>query len=210
MAKVPGMVETENVVGKQTLVGRVSNMLKDGSYSGPPMLFRHASMQRIRHCCQNLNLFPYLLYSFDNSKSHPIARKVHLRFGQLLQSIAARILCLFRSFRQSLVQDIRPDESQTQESTQPKKSCKSTRKFRTVDPQKRKQHPIGLIIAVYFAPMLLIFQSIGLFSIMVFDKYTPGFIFLIAALLILGGIWLKILFHESVTYSPKHEKNKDQ
>ncbi|XP_076639671.1 uncharacterized protein LOC143351725 isoform X2 [Colletes latitarsis] len=174
------------------------------------MLFRHASMQRIRHCCQNLNLFPYLLYSFDNSKSHPIARKVHLRFGQLLQSIAARILCLFRSFRQSLVQDIRPDESQTQESTQPKKSCKSTRKFRTVDPQKRKQHPIGLIIAVYFAPMLLIFQSIGLFSIMVFDKYTPGFIFLIAALLILGGIWLKILFHESVTYSPKHEKNKDQ
>ncbi|XP_076240184.1 uncharacterized protein LOC143182818 [Calliopsis andreniformis] len=207
MSTVAGIIETEDIVGKPTLVGRVSNMLKDGSYSGPPILFRHASMQKIRHCCQNLNLLPYLLYSFDNSKSHPIARKVHLCFDQLLQIITARIFLLHKGFRQSLLY-IRPDESK-QEFTQD--SCSPAPKFRTFNKQKRKQnHPLFLILAVYFAPLLLAFQLVGLFSLMVFGKYTPGFIFLISALLFLGCISLKIFFYESVTHLAKCERKKVQ
>lgn len=224
------MMETEDAVGKQTLVGRVSNMLKDGSYSGPPMLFRHASMQKIRHCCQNLNLFPYLLYSFDNSKSHPIACKVHLCFGQLLESITTRIFFLYKNFRQSLLRAIRHDEFQTQESAQTVESVelvelvepvepfesvesvewKPAPKFPKFDRQKPKQTPLFLVLAVYFAPLLLAFQLIGLFGLTIFGKYTPGFIFLISALLFLGCIWLKIIFHESVTHIAKYEKNKVQ
>ncbi|CAK9817290.1 hypothetical protein ANTQUA_LOCUS9319 [Anthophora quadrimaculata] len=142
MSKASGMLETEDVVGKSTLDGRVSDILKDGSYSGPPMLFHHESMQKIRHCCQNLNLFPYLLYSFDNSKSHPIVRKVHL--------------CL----------------------------------------------------AVYFALVFLAFQLVGLFSLMVIGKYTPGFIFLVSSLMFLSYITLKVFFHESVTLNDKSRKIK--
>lgn len=210
MSKVPGIIEAEDVVGKPTLVRRVSDMLKDGSKSGPPMLFRHASMQKIRHCCQNLNLFPYLLYSFDNSKSHPIARKVHLCLGQILQGITARFFFLYKSFRQSLLRGIRAEEfPQPLEPIKPVESCKATPIFEPIQ-QKRKQNPLFLTLAVYFAPLLLIFQLIGLCSLMVFGKYTPGFIFLISALLFLGCISLKIFFHETVTHNGKCEKMKTQ
>lgn len=208
MSTVAGIMETENIVGKPTLVGRVSNMLKDGSYNEPPILFRHASMQKIRHCCQNMNLLPYLLYSFENSKSHPIAKKVHLYFDQLLQIITARILLLQKSFRESLFCGIHSDESVQK----PKQdSYSSTSKFRTLGRPKRKQHhPLFLIMAVYFAPFLLAFQLVGLFSLMVLGKYTPGFLFLFFALLFLGCISLKIFFFESVTYIAKCEKKKIQ
>ncbi|XP_053996748.1 uncharacterized protein LOC128886149 [Hylaeus anthracinus] len=210
MSKVPGIMKTEDVIGKQTLVRRVSNMLKDGS-SGPPMLFRHASMQRIRHCCQNLNLFPYLLYSFDNSTSHPIALKVHLCLSNLLQGIMDRIFFLYKNLWRSLLRSS-PDDSLTQEYVQPEESCEPRPRFQKPECHKRKQHPTFLTIAVYFAPFLLVFQSIGLFGLMIFCKYTPGYIFLVAALLLLGFIWMKILFHESVRYtkieSEKYEKNK--
>ena len=208
MSNAAAMIETEDIVGKATLVGDVSNVLKDGSHSGPPTLFRHASMQRIRHCCQNLNLLPYLLYSFDNSKSHPIARKVHLCFDHLLQTATARILLLQKSFRRSLIRGIHSEESQEQESAKLEEPCRS--RFRTFSRQKRKENPLFLILAVYFAPLLLACQSIGLFSLMVFGKYTPGFIFLFAALLFLGCISLKIFFHESMTHTEKCEKKKEQ
>ncbi|XP_029039088.1 uncharacterized protein LOC114874191 [Osmia bicornis bicornis] len=218
MSKLAGIMETEDVVGKPTLVRRVSNMLKDGSYSGPPMLFRHASMQKIRHCCQNLNLFPYLLYSFDNSKSHPVARKVHLCLGQFLEVITARIFFLYKSFRRSLLRGIRSDDHKNKtEEQEPIKSPidtgKLTSEFQTIARQKRKQQsPLFLSLAVYLAVLFLAFQMVGLFSLMVFGKYTPGFIFLISALLFLGCISLKILFHESVmhTVKPKKKKNKVQ
>ena len=216
MSKLAGIMETEDVVGKPTLVRRVSNMLKDGSYSGPPMLFRHASMQKIRHCCQNLNLFPYLLYSFDNSKSHPVARKVHLCLGQFLEVITARIFFLYKSFRRSLLRGIRSDDHKTEEQEpikSPIDTGKLTSEFQTITRQKRKQQsPLFLSLAVYLAVLFLAFQMVGLFSLMVFGKYTPGFIFLISALLFLGCISLKILFHESVmhTVKPKKKKNKVQ
>lgn len=207
-------MEADDVVGKPTLVRRVSNMLKDGSYSGPPMLFRHASMQKIRHCCQNLNLFPYLLYSFDNSKSHPVARKVHLCLGQLLEVITARSLFLYKSFRRSLLHGIRSEDRQIEE-PEPIgatfESFKLTYEFRTIRVQKRKrQSQLFLSLAVYLALVFLAFQMLGLISLMVSGKYTPGFIFLTSALLFLGCISLKILFHESVTQptKPKKKKNK--
>ncbi|XP_012139723.1 uncharacterized protein LOC105662384 [Megachile rotundata] len=213
MSKVSGIMKTDDVVGKPTLVRRVSNMLKDGSYSGPPMLFRHASMQRIRHCCQNLNLFPYLLYSFDNSKSHPVARKVHLCLGQLLEVLTARIFFLYKSFRRSLLRGICSEDSKIEEQ-QPAKpaedASKLTSEFQTINRPKRKQQsPLFLSLAVYLAVLFLAFQMVGVFSLMVSGKYTPGFIFLISALLFLGCISLKILFHESVTHSVKPKrKNK--
>ncbi|CAD1475607.1 unnamed protein product, partial [Heterotrigona itama] len=171
-----------------------------GSNSEPPMLFRHTSMEKIRHCCQNLNLFPYLLYSFENSKSHPVARKLHYYLGQFLQLITARIFFLYKSFRQSLLCDIRAKELQTVE---PPKITESVSKFpprfRTIrqDQKPKQSRRLFLTLAVYFAPLLLLFQLIGLFSVMMFGKYTPGFIFLISALLFLGCISLKILFHET-------------
>ena len=164
------------------------------------MLFRHTSMQKIRHCCQNLNLFPYLLYSFKNSKSHPIARKLQYCLGQFIQLITARIYSLYRSFRQSLLCDIHAKELQTIEPPKITESVsKLTPRFRTIrQNQKPKQsRRLFLTLAVYFAPLLLLFQLIGLFSAMVIGKYTPGFIFLISALLFLGCISLKILFHET-------------
>lgn len=208
MSKASGILETEDVVGKSTLDGRVSDILKDGSYSGPPMLFRHESMQKIRHCCQNLNLFPYLLYSFDNSKSHPIVRKVHLCLGQFLETIIARIFFLYNNIRQSLLSDIRSDKSKETKVLKRPEQRKPTLKFRQFNQQKRKRTPLHLILAVYFALMFLAFQLVGLFSLMVIGKYTPGFIFLISSLMFLSYITLKILFHESVTLNDKSRKIK--
>lgn len=200
MTKVSGMMEKEDVVGKQTLVRRMSNMLRDGSNSEPPMLFRHTSMQKIRHCCENLNLFPYLLYSFENSKSHPIACKLHYCFQQFIQLITARLYFLHKSFQQSLLCNIHAKKLQTAEPPKITESVsKLTPRFRRIrqDQKPKQSRRLFLTLAVYFAPLLLLFQLIGLFSVMVFGKYTPGFIFLISALLFLGCISLKIFFHET-------------
>lgn len=144
-------------------------------------------MQKIRHCCQNLNLFPYLLYSFDNSKSHLLARRMHLCFDQLLQALSRRLLLVTASLRLCLTSEKAPAES-----------SKSQTRFKTANPVKRRQNRSPLLImAIYFAPLLLMLQLIGLFSLVVLGKYTPGFIFLISVLLFLGCISLKILFHES-------------
>lgn len=171
-------------------------------------MFRHESMQKIRHCCQNLNLFPYLLYSFDNSKSHPIVRKVHLCLGQFLETIIARIFFLYNSIRQSLLRDIRSNKSKETKLLKRHEQRKSMLNFRQFSQQKRKRTPLHLILAVYFALMCLAFQLVGLFSLMVIGKYTPGFIFLISSLMFLGCISLKILFHESVTLNDRSRKIK--
>lgn len=173
MTKVSGMVETEDVVGKPTFVRRVSNMLKDGSYSEPPMLFRHASMQKIRHCCQNLNLLPYLLYSFDNSKSHPIARKVHNCLGQFLQIVTARIFLIYKSFRRSLLCGIRSSEFQASEPPKTPEPCKFTARFQTTRQLKRKQNNrLILTLGVYFAPLFLFSQLVGLFCLIIWKVYA--------------------------------------
>ncbi|KAG7209829.1 hypothetical protein KM043_011438 [Ampulex compressa] len=198
------MQEKDIVKGKPTLVRRVSNMLKDGNYSGPPMLFRHTSMQKIVHCCQNLNLFPYLLYSFGNSKSHPIARKVHSCLIQLVESVIARLFFLCTNLRHTVIRGIHVDEPAEQEIDQTIAFGKPTSDFRRIQRQKRKQHPFLLMAAVYLAPFILAFQLVGLCSVMIFGKYTPGFIFLTAALMFLGFIAMKVLYHDTVAYRMRY------
>lgn len=213
-------MEPEAVVGKQALVHRVSNMVQDDSYSSSPpapLLLRHSSMQKIRHCCQNLNLLPYLLYTFDNSKSHPIARRVHLCFDQLLQVVTARLLFLYQQFRQSLLQEIQTSkELRTQEEpegsrTEVVDACsRPAVKFNSIPRRKRKQTPLYLTLAVYLAPLLLFFQLVGLLGLMEIGKCTPGFMFLTSALLFLGCISLKVFFHETTPRPARRQKNKVQ
>jgi len=195
------MEQNDGLKRKPTLVRRVSDMFKDGNYSRPPMLFRHTSMQKIRHCCQNLNLLPYLLYSFDNSKSHPIARKMHVYLSRFLQEITLSLLVTYENLRQSALRGIRLEKSAnaqkaTAETNDPAESVARFNRFESTP--KRKRHPCYLTVAVYLVPLLLIFQILTLCSLMIFGKYTPGFIFLITSLLFLGGIALKILLHETV------------
>lgn len=213
MSNVSGIVESEDVIGTEALVKRVPDMMKDAGYSRPPMLVRHASMQKLRHCCQNLNLFPYLLYSFDNSKSHPIARKVHLRLGQLLKVVTARVLYLYQQLQHSLLHLIWSSESfqvpktksSTRSTTEPDKSRV---KFHSLPRPKRKEIPLYLTLAVYLAPLFLLFQLVGLLGLMEVAKCTPGFIFLMSALLFLGCISLKVFFHETMPRPARRQKKK--
>lgn len=213
-----GSVESEGVVKTETtLVRRMSNMLKDGN-SSPPMLFRHTSMQKIRHCCQNLNLFPYLLYSFDNSKSHPFARKMHVCFGEFLKGITTHALFLYKNLRQCVLREIsvekkiipRPLPTVVKEKDEHDSVEKPATKFRKTGREKRKQIPLLLTLAVYLAPLLLAFQLIGLVSLMIIGKYAPGFIFLTTALLFLGCISLRVMFHETMVHRIKCERSKVQ
>lgn len=173
-------------------------MFKDGNYSGPPMLFRHASMQKIRHCCQNLNLLPYLLYSFDNSKSHPLARKMHVYLSHFLQEITIRLLITYENLRQSVLREIhvkKPAVAQKATAETSDELAKPAARFNRFKKPKR-EHSRYLTAAVYLVPLLLVFQMITLCGLTIVGKYTPGFIFLITSMLFLGGIALKILLHQ--------------
>ncbi|KAL0123107.1 hypothetical protein PUN28_007617 [Cardiocondyla obscurior] len=204
--------QNDGLKRKPTLVRRVSDMFKDGNYSGPPMLFRHASMQKIRHCCQNLNLLPYLLYSFDNSKSHPLARKMHMYLSRFLQEITISLLVTYEGLRQSVVHEIRAEKSADAQKAPDAgdNSPKPVARFNRIKKAKRKCS-CYLTAAVYLVPLLLIFQMAVLCSLTIFGKYTPGFIFLITSLLFLGGIAFKILQHQTVTYGVRGcERKKTQ
>ncbi|XP_011876628.1 PREDICTED: uncharacterized protein LOC105566868 [Vollenhovia emeryi] len=207
------MEQKDGLKRKPTLVRRVSDMFKDGNYSGPPMLFRHPSMQKIRHCCQNLNLLPYLLYSFDNSKSHPIVRKMHGCLSHFLQEITISFLVTYENLRQFVLNGIRikkPIDAQKATAESNDDPAKPATKFNRFKKPKRK-HSRYLTAAVYLVPLLLVFQMMVLCSLTIFGKYTPGFIFLITSLLFLGGIALKILLHGTVIYGiQKCERKKVQ
>ncbi|XP_012523174.1 uncharacterized protein LOC105829071 [Monomorium pharaonis] len=199
------MEQNDGLKRKPTLVRRVSDMFKDGNYSGPPMLFRHASMQKIRHCCQNLNLLPYLLYSFDNSKSHPIARKMHIYLSYFFQEITISLLVTYESLRRSVLHGIRAEKPTNAQKVTAETNgdlAKPTARFNRFKKPKRK-HSCYLAAAVYLVPLLLLLQMTALCSLTIFGKYTPGFIFLIASLLFLGGIAFKILLHQTVLYDVK-------
>jgi len=173
------------------------------------MLFRHASMQKIRHCCQNLNL-PYLLYSFDSSKSHPIARKMHVYLSHFLQEITISLLITYENLRQSVLRGIRiekPTRAQKATAETNDEPAKLAARFNRFKKPKRK-HSCYLTAAVYLVPLLLVFQMIALCNLTIFGKYTPGFIFLITSLLFLGGIALKILLHETVLHDIKKCERK--
>ena len=173
-------------------------MLTDGTYSGPPSLFS----QKIRHCCQNLNLFPYLLYSFENSKSHPLAKKVNLYFDLLLKYFVDQLLFVNTSLRQAALRGLQHKSlpsSQTKVDEQKSDTAVSSAKARLSKFQKQKPKKISvlLILAIYLAPLVLTVQLIGLCSLLIFGKYTPGFIFLVTSLVLLGYISMKIIFHQT-------------
>ncbi|XP_012060587.1 PREDICTED: uncharacterized protein LOC105623821 [Atta cephalotes] len=205
------MEQKDDLKRKPTLVRRVSDMFKDGNYSRPPMLFRHASMQKIRHCCQNLNLLPYLLYSFDNSKSHPLARKMHDYLSHFLQEITINLLVTYENLRLSVLHEIRIEKPVEVQKAIPEANNDSTKlaaRFnRSVKKPKRK-YSCYLTAAVYFVPLLLVFQMMTLCSLMIFGKYTPGFIFLVTSVLFLGGIALKILLHDVMLHDIKNCERK--
>ncbi|XP_003426616.1 uncharacterized protein LOC100679562 [Nasonia vitripennis] len=205
-------IQEENTPVKKapTLVRRVSDMFKDGTYSGPPSLFS----QKIRHCCQNLNLLPYLLYSFENSKSHPIAKKVNLCFNLILRNFVERLLFVYANLRRAALTglQLKSVPSSKPETQQQKSTVVSDTKARLTSLQKRKpkQNSVLLIIAIYLAPLILSFQLIGLCSLLIFGKYTPGFIFLVTSLVFLGYISMKIMFHDTVAVQREREEKKQK
>ncbi|XP_011161179.2 uncharacterized protein LOC105196774 [Solenopsis invicta] len=211
MSQIPEIMEqNDGLKRKPTLVRRVSDMFKDGNYSGPPRLFRHASMQKIRHCCQNLNLLPYLLYSFDNSKSHPIARKMHVYLSYFLQEITISLLVTYESLRRSVLHGIRDEKSSNAQKVTIEtndNSANPAARFNRVKKLKRK-HSCYLTAGVYLVPLLLLSQIMTLCSLTIFGKYTPGFIFLITSLLFLGYIAFKIMLHQTVLYDVKRCERK--
>lgn len=203
------VMEQETVLKKrQTFVRRVSDLFKDGTYSGPPSLFRHTSMQKLRHCCQNLNLFPYLLYSFENSKSHPIAKKVNVHLEQYLKRIVENLFFIYTSIRHLVLREIR---SETKPSIPAEKKIENLRKsriFRSIK-QKPKEISYLLLTAIYLVPFILVLQLIAIGNLLIVEKHTPGFIFLVTALFCLGYITLKVMFCDKTARKTfKNEKRK--
>jgi hypothetical protein len=186
-------------------------LLADGTYSGPPSPFS----QKIRHCCQNLNLFPYLLYSFENSKSHPIAKKVNLCFDLILKNFIQRLLLVYARLRRAALcglqqksllsskKEIKEQNYIFAENHTKDRLCNFRR-------QKPKRSSMLLIIAIYLTPLILAFQLIGLCSLLIFGKYTPGFIFLVTSLVFLGYISMKIMFHDTVAVRRKNEERREK
>ncbi|XP_015115928.1 uncharacterized protein LOC107040370 [Diachasma alloeum] len=181
------IMEASRLLSKPTLVRRVSDLFKDSNTSGS-QLFTHSSMQKLRHCCQNLNLFPYLLYSLGDVKN----TTQKLTINQLITTFTDRLFQLYLNIRLIVHSKLQPDP---QKSTQEAKG--EVKKFTKFERQKRKPNSLLLILAVYLAPLVLVFQLVGILSLLVFGKYTPGFVFLLSALLFLGYISMKVLFHDN-------------
>lgn len=167
-------------------------------------------MQKIRHCCQNLNLLPYLLYSFDNSKSHPLARKMHVYLNRFLQEMTLALIP-YEKLRQVAKRGLSAESPIVAQKAIVESSddlAKPSARFCRFEKPKRKPHPFYLVAAAYLVPLLLVFQMIILCTLTIIGKYTPGFIFLITALLFLGGIALKILLHETALRGDEKCKRK--
>lgn len=116
---------------------------------------------------------------------------------------------LYSSLQQVVLHSLREKRSSSSgKSLEQSKVSESTVKLRAIQKQKSKDTPILLIIAIYLAPVILAFQLIGLCSLMIFGKYTPGFIFLITALLCLGYISMKIMIHDCTSVRKRSKKEK--
>lgn len=174
--------------------------IPDGNRHGSQLLFTNSSMQKLRHCCQNLNLFPYLLYSLADVKS--TTQKFTL--NQLISKFTDGLFELYLNLRLSVHSRILKLQKRT-----PVKNVEKSQKFQKFERQKRRQNSLLLTFAVYSAPLVLAFQLIGIISLLILGKYTPGFIFLVSALLFLGYILMKVLSHDSDSKEyKKREKRK--
>lgn len=166
-------------------------------------------MQKLRHCCQNLNLFPYLLYSFENSKSHPFAKKVNVRLEQYLKRIVENLFLIYTSIRHLVLREIRSEKKIIRNEKKIDNLSKS-RIFRSIK-QKPKEISYLLIMAIYLVPLILIFQLIAIGNLLIVEKHTPGFIFLVTALFCLGFISLKVMFYDKTARKTfKNEKRKKE
>ncbi|XP_058807799.1 uncharacterized protein LOC131673653 [Phymastichus coffea] len=209
MNKSSFIQEGDSAKKTSTLVRRVSDMFKDGTYSGPPSLFS----QKIRHCCQNLNLFPFLLYSFENSKSHPLAKKVNICFDLILKNFIERLLIIYTSARRAVINGLQQksvllSKKETIELRKSVEVSEPRAKLCTFKKEKPKKTPALLAAAIYLTPLVLLFQLIGLCSLLIFGKYTPGFIFLISSLVLLACISMKIMFHDTIAHQRKKEERR--
>ena len=166
-------------------------------------------MQKIRHCCQNLNLFPYLLYSFGNSKSHPLAKKVNVRIEHILKKIAARLFLLYASFRHIVLREIRSEAPVKKIAAEPSNALETKPKLSRCRKQKPKQISYFLLVAIYLAPLILAFQLVAIVNLLILENHTPGFIFLLTALLCLGYISFKVMVSDTESHRAfKKEKRK--
>ncbi|XP_043279541.1 uncharacterized protein [Venturia canescens] len=232
MTSVSAIMEKQEIFeAKTTLVRRVSDLFKaDGNSSVSPLLLNHTSMQKLRHCCQSLNLFPSMLYSFDQRKGQLIPMsKVNLAI--LMSRIAERIYRVYSSLiftiirglglksmkssvivqnTDKLIKPIVPKSLSESKADSSVASRQNEPKFKKFVVQKPKSNPLFFKLAVYLAPLFLAFKLIGLFTLMILSEVSPGFVFLFTALVLLGCISMKILKHDvTAVQTLKHDKRKD-
>ncbi|KAK0175739.1 hypothetical protein PV327_009466 [Microctonus hyperodae] len=192
---------------KPTLARRVSDLFKaDGNNNGTPLIFSNSSMKKLRHCCQNVGLFPYLLYSLGNSKFNDnnklnwsliitrITEKIFLLYGNIRQTI--RYHSNFdKIYQKSICHNVEMKQSMDTDITLTNVS-QNVKKFDEFYCEKRESSSLLMIISVYIAMVILIAQLIGIISLIFTGKFTPGFVFLVCSLLCLGYIIMKVLLCE--------------
>ncbi|XP_034951622.1 uncharacterized protein [Chelonus insularis] len=201
---------------KPTLVRRVSDLFKDGNNNGSQLLFNNTSMQKLRHCCQNLGHFPYLFHSFSNSKSSN-GHRLHLNL--LIDRICERIFTLYtnnlrqaiscrfstESHQKSSVSQTANDENSCNKILEVQKICRNHFQVK----HEKQENSILLRLAIYVVPVILLSQLMGLISLIFIGKYTPGFLFLLSALLFLGYISMKIFLYQNfILYDKNFGKRK--
>ncbi|XP_044591816.1 uncharacterized protein LOC123269934 [Cotesia glomerata] len=197
-------MEAPLLANKPTLVRRVSDLLKDGSQS-TPLLFNNPSIQKLRHCCQNLNLFPYLLYSLGSKTS---TEKFTLT--QLIQRITDKIFLLYASVYASIRQRAHRAHSHNPQAAREKSPSKLSEEYfqqHSARPSAKKPHSL-LIYAIYVSQVVLVTQLVTLLRIMFIGKFTPGFIFLFSAMLLLCCISMKVFFASNISQKVNRGKRK--
>lgn len=195
-----------------------------------PLLLRRTSIQKLRHCCQTLNLFPIMFYSFEQRTGQAMSmEKVNLAI--LMSRITERIYRVYLSLIFAIIRGlgvesmkssiivassekiVKPATVAPMASTNgaelKKVSRRNEMKFEKFVVQKPKSSPLFFKLTVYLAPLFLALQLIGLFGLMTLSKFSPGFIFLVSSLIFLGCISIKILNHKARAVEIfKHNKRK--
>ncbi|XP_057321708.1 uncharacterized protein LOC130665380 [Microplitis mediator] len=196
---------------KPTLVRRVSDLLKDGSQS-TPLLFNNPSIQKLRHCCQNLNLFPYLIYSLGDSET---TNPEKFTLTQLTRRISEKIFPLYANVHSSIRQKT-PHHTHNLKSTAteilpenlPRKITYEYFEKNSIRQTVKRQRSLLLIYSIYLTQIILVTQLLTLLSLMFYGKFSPGFIFLFTTLLLLCSIIIKIFFAENP--SPRKRLNRSK
>ena len=137
-------------------------------------------------------------------------------FDLILKNFVQRFLFVYASLRQAALRGLQqtsllPSKKEVSVVQKPVDAVSDVKaKLCTIKKQKPKQSPILLTIAIYLAPLILALQIIGLGSLLIFSKYTPGFIFLITSLAFLGYISMKIMFHDTVAVRRKMQERREK